>query len=94
MYALVQCLRERERLGARRLETLAISVSRASEVDWSEVDARLVVQDQLILSDGGAQFAHHGEPTRAVSVLIGVVNNRARCLGFRFVHGDIGASQQ
>ncbi|KAI0631424.1 hypothetical protein C8Q77DRAFT_1126690 [Trametes polyzona] len=40
VYALVECLRERERLGARRLDMLAIGASRASEVDWSEVDGR------------------------------------------------------
>lgn len=40
MNAVADCLRERERLGAPRLELLAITASRSPEVDWSEPDAR------------------------------------------------------
>ncbi|KAL1943512.1 hypothetical protein VTO73DRAFT_3957 [Trametes versicolor] len=43
MNAIADCLRERERLGAPRLELLAITASRSPEVDWSEPDARFAV---------------------------------------------------
>lgn len=38
--AVADCLRERERLEAPRLELLEVTASRSPEVDWSEPDAR------------------------------------------------------
>ncbi|OJT03997.1 hypothetical protein TRAPUB_5326 [Trametes pubescens] len=58
MNAVADCLRERERLGAPKLELLAITASRSPEVDWSEPDARFA--DILAPMVGEYEFCGKG----------------------------------
>jgi hypothetical protein len=55
---------------------------------------RLVVHDQLVTLQGGAQLAENGEVGRGAVVAVGGEVGVAAPIGLGLVHGDVGLAEQ
>ena len=66
----------------------------ADELAGLERDLRLVVQDQLVALDRGAQLGEQAEAVGGVRVALGRVGGDAEAAALGVVHGDVGALEQ
>ncbi len=87
-------LRQRDELAGRHEPALRVRPAHqrldAAQLAAPDRDLRLVVKDQLLRVERGAQSGHHPESLRAVRVVLRRVDHLAGVRALGLVHADVG----